>query len=116
MSPHSIVHVELSAKDSKAAGKFYADIFGWKVESWQDSDYVTFETEPDRGGGFNTIDKDHKAGEVIPYILVDDIDAMLAKIKSQGGKIVQVKTEIGGVGHYGLFEDASGNRLGLYSS
>ncbi len=115
MSPHSIVHVDLSAKDSKAAGKFYADIFGWKVEAWEGSDYVTFQSEPNMGGGFNVIDKDHKAGEIIPYILVEDIDAMLAQVKAHGGKTVQGKTEIAGVGHYALFEDPSGNRMGLYS-
>ena len=31
MSEHPIVHIEFSADDRQAAGKFYQDVFGWKV-------------------------------------------------------------------------------------
>ena len=29
MSNHPIVHIEIPAKDTGAAGKFYGDLFGW---------------------------------------------------------------------------------------
>jgi len=116
MSPHPIVHIELSAKQAKSAGKFYADVFGWKVEAYPGSDYTMFEAPPGPGGGFNVVDEKHKAGEIIPYIQVEDIDTMLVKIAADGGKSIQGKTEISGEGHYALFEDPSGNRMGLFSS
>ncbi len=40
---------------------------------------------------------------------------MLGKIAAAGGKAIQGKTEIPGEGHYGIFEDPSGNRVGLFS-
>jgi predicted enzyme related to lactoylglutathione lyase len=115
MSAHPIVHIELSAKDAKSAAKFYATVFEWKVEAFQGGDYLTFEAKPGPGGGFNIIDNDHKAGEIIPYIQVEDIDAMLAKVGANGGTTLQGKTPIPGEGHFALFEDPSGNRLGLFS-
>ena len=116
MSVNAIVHIELSAVDSKAAGKFYSDVFGWKTEAFAGSDYMTFEAEPGPGGGFNTIDHDHKAGEILVYLQVDDIEAKLKEITAHGGKTVQGRTEIPGQGHYAIFQDPSGNRLGVYSS
>ena len=115
MPVNPIVHIELSAVDAKAAGKFYTDVFGWKTESFAGSDYMTFEAEPGPGGGFNVIDHDHKAGEIIPYLQVDDIEAMLAKITARGGKVLTGKTEIPGEGHFALFADPSGNVVGLFS-
>ncbi len=115
MSPSPIVHIELSAVDAKSAGKFYSDLFGWTIKPFEGSDYLTFEAAPGPGGGFNVIDNDHKRGEIIPYIQVDDIEAMLSKIVAHGGKTIQGKTEIPGEGHFGIFEDPSGNRVGLFS-
>ncbi len=37
MPAQPIVHIELSAVDSESAGKFYADVFGWKVEPFAGS-------------------------------------------------------------------------------
>ena len=31
MSDHPIVHIELSADDPMAAGKFYGEVFGWDI-------------------------------------------------------------------------------------
>jgi len=115
MPVNAIVHIELSAKDPKAAGEFYSDLFGWTVKFFEGSDYLTFEAQPGPGGGFNVIDDEHKAGEIIPYLQVDDIEGMLAKISAHGGRALKGKTEIPGEGHYALFEDPSGNRVGLFS-
>ena len=115
MSANPIVHIELSAVDLQSAGKFYSDLFGWTVKSFAGSDYLTFEAPPGPGGGFNVVDKEHKRGEIIPYIQVDDIEAVLTKIVAHGGKTIREKSEIPGEGHFGIFEDPSGNRVGLFS-
>ena len=31
MSNHHVVHVEFSAQDREAAGKFYRELFGWEI-------------------------------------------------------------------------------------
>ena len=115
MPANPIVHIELSAVDSTSAGKFYSDLFGWTVTPFSGSDYLTFEAKPGPGGGFNVVDDDHKRGEIIPYIQVDDIDAMLSRVVAHGGKTIRGKSEIPGEGYFGIFEDPSGNRVGLFS-
>jgi predicted enzyme related to lactoylglutathione lyase len=116
MIQHSIVHIELSARDSKAAGDFYGQLFGWKIEAIPEMNYVTFEITPELGGGFLDIDdQETKAGDIIPYISTDDIKATLVRVESLGGKTLTSKTEIPGIGWYALFADPAGNRIGLYS-
>jgi predicted enzyme related to lactoylglutathione lyase len=116
MTQHSIVHIEFSAKDPKAAGDFYDQLFGWKIGTIPEMDYVTFEITPHLGGGFLDIDEqEFKIGDIIPYISTDDIDATLAQIVSKGGRILKTKTEIPGIGWYAFFADPTGNRMGLYS-
>ncbi len=116
MSTHPIAHLELSAKDPATASRFYADLFGWKIDHNAKFDYYIFEGEGGPRGGFVKADgTQHKAGEVVVYIGTDDLDATLKKVESLGGKVLQPKTEIPGVAWYALFADPTGNRLGLYN-
>jgi predicted enzyme related to lactoylglutathione lyase len=117
MPTYPIVHLEISAKDPAAASKFYADLAGWKIEVDPNFNYYQFSAEGGPGGGFVAPDgKQYKAGDVIPYLGADDIDATLKKVESLGGKVLLPKTEIPGVGWYAFFADPSGNRLGLYAT
>ena len=112
-----VVHVELSAKDVDEAGKFYAELLGWKIEKDENMDYVQFSGEEGSiGGGFNPIDENTPAGAVVPYASTEDIEATLAKAESMGATVAMPKTEIPGIGWFGMFIDPSGNRVGLYTS
>jgi len=115
MGKHGIIHIEFSAKDREAAGKFYADIFGWKIQQMPEMNYATFEAEGGPGGGFNPLSDENPAGTVTVYIETDDIDATFAKITAKGGKVVQPKMEIPGYGWSGVFSDPTGNKVGLYT-
>ena len=48
---------------------------------------------------------------------VPDMDATLAKVRANGGKVIWEKTEIQaeGQGYCGLFSDSEGNTIGLHS-
>jgi predicted enzyme related to lactoylglutathione lyase len=117
MTTHPIVHVEFSARDPKVAGRFYADLVGWKVEAMPEMNYVTFAADGGPGGGFAAVDdQTFKAGDVLVYIGVDDIEATLAKVEKLGGKKLRPKTEIPGFGWYAFFADPTGNRVGLYTA
>jgi predicted enzyme related to lactoylglutathione lyase len=121
MSNHPIVHIEIPAKDTKAAGKFYGDLFDWKIESDEMYNYVQFQAEGGPGGGFVDVGQsnapvEYKTDSLLVYVSTDDIDATLAKAESLGGKILMLKTEIPQVGWWGVFSDPSGNRIGLYTS
>lgn len=117
MANHSIVHIEIPATNTAQADKFYADLFDWKTQVDASYDYHMFLPEPGPGGGFVQIGGmgDYKAGEVVIYVSTDDIDATLAKAESLGGKTLQPKTEIPGMGWFAFFSDPSGNRIGLFT-
>lgn len=40
MANHPVVHLELSAKDTKAARKSYEEFLGWKIETDDELHYV----------------------------------------------------------------------------
>ncbi|MCH7588571.1 MAG: VOC family protein [Chloroflexi bacterium] len=117
MSKHPIAHIEFSSNDPKESGKFYADLFCWKIEENEEMKYVSFETETDRGGGFNdTSDENTNPGDILPYVGTDDIDASLARAEELGGKTLMPKMEIPTVGWFAVFSDPTGNKVGLYTS
>lgn len=117
MSNHPIVHVEISANDREVAGKFYAELFGWNVQQMPEMNYAMFDYGIEGvGGGLNPVQENNPAGTVIVYVDTDDIEADLAKVEKLGGKIVTPKTEIPGMGWFGMFNDPTGNLIGLYSN
>jgi uncharacterized protein len=115
MSQHPIVHIEISAQDREAAGKFYSDVFGWKVQHLPEMNYATFEAEGGPGGGLNPVEN-NPFGPVIIYINTDDLDASLQRIQDFGGAVVHPKSDIPGMGQFAIFTDPSGNAIGLYQS
>ncbi len=116
MSEHPIVHIEFSARDRVEAGKFYNAAFGWEVQQIPEMSYATFKAEGGPAGGFNPVSEDYPAGTVMVYIDSDDIPADLARIEKLGGKILQGKSEIPGMGWFAFFADPTGNKVALYTA
>lgn len=53
----------------------------------------------------------------VVYFSCDDLSNELGRVKSAGGEILQLKTEIGGGhGFMALMKDSEGNRIALHSS
>ena len=117
MSKRNIVHVEIPAANVGAAGKFYQELFGWKIQHDQELNYSMWEAgNGDSYGGFPQVSEENPAGQVLVYIASDDIDADLKKAEQLGGKVIHPKAEIPQTGWFGIFQDPTGNVLGLYTS
>jgi predicted enzyme related to lactoylglutathione lyase len=116
MSKRNVVHVEIPAVNVEAAGRFYQELLGWKLQHMPDMNYTMWEDGSGSGGGFPQASQETPAGKVLIYIDSDDIEADLKKAEGLGGKVIHPKTEIPGMGWYGMFQDPSGNVLGLYTS
>jgi len=116
VSKRNIVHVEIPAADVKAAGKFYEALFDWKLQFDETLNYAMWQAGAAPGGGFPAVSPENPAGQVLVYIHSDDIDADLKKVEQLGGKIVHPKMEIPQTGWFGLFQDPTGNVIGLYTS
>ena len=119
MTGHPIVHIEIPAANSSAAGKFYGDVFGWKINADPTYNYVMFQSEGGPGGGFvepmDGASIVHKPDRLLVYLATDDIDATLTAIEAHGGKTVLTKTEIPHIGWWAVFTDPSGNHLALFT-
>lgn len=117
MSKRNIVHVEIPATNMEGAGNFYHELFGWKIQPMPEMNYTMFEAgDGDEYGGLPQVSDENPAGQVLVYIASDDIEADLKKVEKLGGKVVHPKAEIPGMGWYGVFQDPTGNALGLYTS
>src|SRR5690606_37295808 len=98
------------------ATKFYSALFGWECQAYPEMDYAMFNPGEGPGGGFPRIDDNlYRANQTLVYVSTDDIEASLAKAESLGGATVLPKTEIPGIGWFGIFKDLSGNHVALYT-
>ncbi|MBI3162745.1 MAG: VOC family protein [Chloroflexi bacterium] len=116
MSKRNVVHVEIPAENVEGAGKFYQELLDWKIVPMPDMNYVMWEAADGTGGGFPQVSNEAPAGKVLIYIASDDIEADLKKAEKLGGRAIHPKTEIPNMGWFGMFQDPTGNVLGLYTS
>ncbi|HEV7216325.1 MAG TPA: VOC family protein [Chloroflexota bacterium] len=121
MATQPIVHIDIPATDPKAAGVFYADVFGWQVQTPPGmDDYPMFTADGGPGGGFpragQTVDQlTNTVGEPLVYLASQDINSDLQRVQAHGGQTVLPKTAIAEYGWYAIFRDPSGNKIGLYT-
>jgi len=121
-----VVHFEMPYDDAVRVSKFYASVFGWKMQpqGQQMGDYVlarTTESDHDGwpkkvgriNGGFFPKKADWPAQVPSLVISVDDIKAHMAKVRAAGGEVLGEPMAIPGVGDYVSFIDPEGNRVSL---
>jgi predicted enzyme related to lactoylglutathione lyase len=113
MPEHKILHIEISAKDRVAAGKFYSDLFGWEVNQNEEMDYASFVDADGLSAGLNPVTDTAPAGSVVPYITCKDVAGTLTKAETLGAKAVMDATDIPTVGVIGVFIDPTGNMIGV---
>lgn len=108
--------------DFDRARRFYQNILNMKMPEAKTSNGGRMAAfVPMSGLGCNgAIDDDpvHKPSMngITLYLNVDgEIDAVLGRIESAGGKITQPKMSIGEHGFIALFQDLEGNKMGLHS-
>ena len=112
-----VVHFEIPADNNERAIKFYSTVFGWKIEQFPPTEYWIATTGEDNKPGINgAIMPRGKDKCVINTIDVPSVDAFIDLIKKNGGKILQPKTTIPGIGYFAYFQDTEGNKLGIMES
>lgn len=109
----------LHVDDVDRARRFYEAVFGWTFEPWGPPGFYLIHTgdeadpgvqglmhqrhEPRTGSGLNGIE---------PTFGVEDIDAVLAAVEANGGKVTMDKAHIPTVGVLIRFDDTEGNNIG----
>ena len=121
-----VVHFEIPYDDVERASKFYANAFGWDIQTWTgqgeytivrtvDVDENQVPTEPGAINGGMTKRGGNVSAPVIT-IEVEGIDDALKRIEGAGGAVVHPREEIPGMGAFAYFRDPEGNVLGLWES
>ncbi len=114
-----IVHFEIPADDPERAIKFYEKVFDWQIEKWDGPiEYWLIMTgEEDKPGidGGLARREDPTTG-VENTIDVKDLDASLANVKANGGKVIRPRMAVPGVGWMAYIKDTEGNVFGLMES
>jgi predicted enzyme related to lactoylglutathione lyase len=108
---HPVVHWEIGGRDPERLQAFYADLFGWKIDS-KNPEYGLVETGDGIGGGIMR----NPAGaptHVTVYVQVDSLEAALDRVAELGGEALAGPTPIENVGAFALFRDPEGNIIGL---
>lgn len=116
MTKRNIVHIEIPAENVAKAAEFYKNLFGWQVTVDERFNYSMWEPGVAPGGGFSPLGEEVKPGDVLIYVDSDDIVADLKHVVELGGILVREKTEIPGIGWFGIFKDPTGNLIALYTS
>jgi predicted enzyme related to lactoylglutathione lyase len=117
-----VVHWEFMSKDPENVSGFYAKIFGWKVTHHPQINYRVVETGakgpmPGINGGILKPDREGPwPGNMLFYILVDDLAAYREKIVAAGGKIHVEEQAVPGMGTLSLFTDPEGRMNGLWKA
>lgn len=115
-----VVHWELMSKEPQKVADFYAKIFGWKIDHRPEFNYRIVDTQAEGemkgiGGGIVRPDREGPwPGNMLFYVLVDDLDAYRRKIVNAGGKIHVEEHEVPGMGSFSLFTDPESRMMGLW--
>jgi predicted enzyme related to lactoylglutathione lyase len=108
-----VVHWEVQAVDGAKQQAFYAELFGWKIDSNNPGNYgiVSAAGERSIGGGFANAGPGEPP-RVTFYVGVPSIDETLAKVSALGGQATVPRTNLGMV-IMAQFRDPEGNLIGL---
>lgn len=116
MSKRNIVHIEIPAADVAKAAEFYKELFGWQITVDEKMNYSMWEPAQGPGGGFSPLGEGVEPGDILIYVDSEDIEADLKQAEALGATLVSPKTEIPGIGWFGIFKDPTGNLMALYTS
>jgi predicted enzyme related to lactoylglutathione lyase len=103
---------EVAGADAPALQSFYADAFGWKIDTSNAMNYGM--VAPEQGGIAGGVSATPDGQPyVIFYIAVDDLQAALDKIGELGGTAVTPPMDVPDGPTLAYFTDPAGNRIGL---
>ena len=114
-----VVHFEIIGKDAGKLQSYYAELFGWEIDSDNPMNYGMVARDgnvnPDGigiGGGVGAGTEGYD-GHVTFYVEVDDVEAALAKAESLGGTRVMGPDKVMDTLVLGHFTDPEGHLIGV---
>ena len=119
---NAVIHFELMSREPEKVSAFYAKVFDWTINHVPEINYRIVETGAEGemhgiNGGIVKPDKPGPwPGNMLFYILVDDLSAYRRKVVAAGGKISIEEQKVAGMGKFCLFTDPEGRMMGLWKA
>ena len=88
-----VIHVEVTGRDGAMLQKFYADAFGWGIDTNNPGGYGMYREENGLTAGIGA-DQNGGAGQVTFYVHTDDPEATLRRVEKLGGKVIMPLTQV----------------------
>jgi predicted enzyme related to lactoylglutathione lyase len=122
----NIAYFEIPADNIDRAKRFYQSVLGWKIEptktpmdpalaaSMQYHDIITGDAKEGTMNMGGMYKRQMPDTPIIDYIMVDNLDNVLASVEKSGGKIIMPVKEITSVGFTAIIQDTEGNPIGLW--
>ena len=111
--PNPVIHWEITGKDAPKLQQFYANLFGWNVDSNNPLNYGLVDTKTEDGINGGIAQEQELATRVTVYVQVDNLQAYLDKAESLGGKTILPPTVIPDTVTLAMFTDPEGNIMGM---
>lgn len=110
--PNPVAFFEIVGPNGPALQQFYANAFGWAVDTTRVPGYGYLDTgEPGAiQGGIR--EENVAPPERVLYIRVPDLASALERVNAAGGVTIMPPTKLPWV-HFALFRDPAGNLTGL---
>ncbi len=108
-----ICYLELPATDVACSAAFYESVFGWRTRTRGDGHLAFDDGVGQVSGSWVTGRSPSDAPGLLVYVMVDDAEAAVARIRASGGEVVQ---PIGADAPEitARFRDPGGNVLGIF--
>ncbi|MES2129539.1 MAG: VOC family protein [Pseudomonadota bacterium] len=108
-----ICYLEIPAQDPARSCAFYQAVFGWAVRTRGDGRIAFDDGVGEVSGAWVTGRAPTGAAGLLVYMMVNDIDAAVAKVLANGGTLVQ-PVGVDAPEITARFLDPAGNLFGLY--
>jgi predicted enzyme related to lactoylglutathione lyase len=119
--PGKFVWFELVSSEPKKAQAFYGEVLGWKAQPFPMGAF-TYEmicagdTIDTMIGGYAAPKNERQPSHWISYVSVENVDAAANAAAGNGGKIIEVPSDMPGVGRKARIADPQGAELYLFRS
>jgi len=110
---NTLSHFEILCSDTTEAKRFYQEIFDWKFDENSYPGYSVIRTGSEPTGGLMVKPPETPVHSLYVYFEVESIDATLKAVESAGGTVLVSRTEIPGIGYWGMFSDPDGVVIGI---
>ena len=117
--PNNVVHFAIHADDVERAQRFYEAVFGWRFEPWGPPGFYLIQTGTDDAPGVQGLlhqRQGPRTGTGLngfePTFSVENLDAIIAAVEANGGRVTMKKSPIPTVGTLVRFLDTEGNDVG----